>query len=494
MKQNFWKWTCAAAAVTFFACSSESSSTAPAEELSSAAQSQESSSSFTENPSVESSNSSVENPEKDDPSDNENADTDTLSTSTWLTWDVPAPKSGTYTAPDSAVMVSLQDENISVTNAGTKSVSVSGNQLLIGSGGLYVLSGNLSDGQILINVIKTAKVELVLNGVQIHNSKNAPIFFVEGDKVKLELVEGSVNVLSDSRHYEFMNVGTYTEADSVPKACLYSREDMTIGGNGTLYVTGNYNNGIHTKADLVIKDSPKIYVNAVNNALKGKGSVRIKEGGEYYLRTGDGSGISSDKVGNLEKGRIAIGTGKFKMDVGNAGVKATNLDSIGNGTFEIRTKNGDAFHAETVQIFEGDYSIESGDEAFNASKNLMLVNGSAEITKSSKPFIGSENFTISEGRWFGLGGGFDSTMIPKSAEIFTAVLNLSEEVKKGAEVSIQNEEGTVILTATAEKNIQSIFAATSEFSAGQYKVVIDSQTLCSFTFDASNKIATQCVN
>ena len=162
----------------------------------------------------------------------------------------------------------------------------------------------------------------------------------------------------------------------------------------------------------MIKDSPKIYVNAVNNALKGKGSVRIKEGGEYYLRTGDGSGISSDKVGNLEKGRIAIGTGKFKMDVGNAGVKATNLDSIGNGTFEIRTKNGDAFHAETVQIFEGDYSIESGDEAFNASKNLMLVNGSAEITKSSKPFIGSENFTISEGRWFGLGGGFDSTMIP----------------------------------------------------------------------------------
>ena len=489
------KWFCVVAAI-FVACSSDSSSNASETDSSSSEFSGISSENLAESSSSQFSTlSSSESGDLDgDNPDVENTDTDTLSTSTWLSWEVPeAPSAGVYAAPDSAVLVTFSDAGISVLNAGTKSVSVSENILVIGSAGLYVMSGSCSDAQILINVPETATVELVLNGVKLHHSENAPLFFVAGDKMKIHLADGSTNIFSDARKYAFMTVGTYTELDSVPKACLYAREDLTIEGNGTLYVTGNYNNGIHTKADLVIKDSPTIYVNALNNALKGKGSVRVKDGGNYYLRTGDGSGISSDKATRpLDKGRVAISAGTFTMDVGNAGVKAAYVDSIAGGNFKIRTVNGDAFHAATLQVFDGNFEILAGDEGFCATEKLQLINGNAKITKSSKPFIGTQDLSVSGGTWVGLGGGRDSTMVPRNADIYAVVTILPTEIIEGSMVSIRNAEGSSVFSLEAGKNIQSLFAASPDFSAGIYTVYAGESAVCSFSWDSANKIATSC--
>ena len=67
----------------------------------------------------------------------------------------------------------------------------------------------------------------------------------------------------------------------------YSKDDLTISGNGTLTVNGNYNNGIVSKDDLKITGG-NITVTAVNNGIKGKDSVRIKDGNIKVTAGGDG--------------------------------------------------------------------------------------------------------------------------------------------------------------------------------------------------------------
>lgn len=500
-KMSSLKWVCAASAFAFLAACSSSDSGTNANDVDSSSSvasviEESSSGTSTESSSadgVTSSAAGISSASDSDSDESTATDTDTLSTSTWLTWDTPtSPTAAAYSAPDSAVIVTLSESGFSVTNAGTKSISVAENKLVVGSAGLYVFSGSMSDGQILVAADENSTVEFVFNGVMLGNSENAPLFLVSGDKLKLELAEGSVNVLSDARHYAYMSVGEYTEQDSVPKACIYGREDLTIKGNGTLYVTGNFNNGIHTKADLVINDNPTIYVNTVNNALKGKGSVRINEGGTYYLRTGDGSGIVSDKETDLAKGRICIKAGNYTMDVGNSGIKAFYTDSISGGSYTIHSTD-DAVQAATVMVYGGEFTVESGDEGFNAKAAMYLRGGSATITKSSKPFVSTSVMAVSGGSWFGLGGGYVETMVPTEASVYTVASELPAEIASGALVTIENASGTTIYSAVAGKKISSIYASSADFSAGTYTVYADGASVCAFTFDGNSFVASSCV-
>ena len=500
-KMSSLKWICAASAFAFLAAcsSSDSGSNANSEESSSSTESSvdvSSADNAAESSSADGATSSAALTSSTSSASDSDAstatDTDTLSTSTWLAWDTPtSPTAASYSAPDSAVIVTLAESGFTVTNAGTKSVSVVDNKLVVGSAGLYVFSGTMSDGQILVTVDENSTVEFVFNGVMLGNSENAPVFLVSGDKLKIELAEGSTNILSDARNYRYMAVGTYTEADSVPKACLYGREDLTLKGNGTLYVTGTYNNGIHTKADLIINDSPTIYVNTVNNAIKGNRSVRINEGGSYYLRTGDGSGISSDKETDSTTGRVCIKAGTYTMDVGNNGIKAFYMDSIAGGSYTIHSAD-DAVQGSTVMIFDGTFHVESGDEGFNAKSAMYLRGGSATVTKSSKPFISTSEMVVSGGSWFGLGGGYMKTMIPSEATAYTVAAQLPADITSGAMVTIENVSGTTVYSATAGKNISSIYASSADFAAGTYTVYADGAAVCSFTFTADSYVASTC--
>lgn len=483
-----------ALAVSLFACSSDSSSNAPDEENG------ESSSSVLNaeisSAGAISSSSFAESGVSSAFEKSDKVDTDTLSVSTWLNWDVPtAPIAGTV--PDSilqkAVFVQLSDAGFRVTNASIDDlIEVDGSRLTIGSAGIYVFSGAMADGQIVVSTGETSTVEFLFNGVMLGNSENSPIFFVRGDKLKMELAEGSVNIFSDARKYTYMSIGEYSEVDSVPKACIYGRDDMTIKGNGTLYVTGNYNNGIHTKADLIINDNPTIYVNAVNNAIKGKGSVRINEGGTYYLRTGDGAGISSDNIKRADKGRVCLRAGTYTMDVGGAGIKATVADSIGGGTYAIHS-GADALHATTVMVYAGaTFDIESGDEGFCAKNSLILRGGSASVTKSTKPFVADSGISVSGGEWFGFGSAYLPTMIPSETEFYTLAAQLPQEVESGTVLSVQNAAGTEVYSATATKKVLSVFAASAKFSLGTYSILANGSVICEFTFSTESKVATDC--
>lgn len=298
-------------------------------------------------------------------------------------------------------------------------MSVDGQTVTINQGGTYVLSGELTDGQVVVNVNEDEKVHLVLNEVTITNQQGPAILVEQAEKVVTTLASDTTNTLTDGDDYQL-------DADETePDATFYSKEDLVINGEGKLKVSGNYNNGIRSKDDLILV-SGEYTVNAKNNALKGKDSVQILDG-SYTLTTEEGDGIQSNNSDEEDKGYIAIDGGTFKISSGRDGVqaetdvsiqqaeitiktgedeisdeesykgiKAGNSLLIQNGTFKLTTAD-DSLHSDgDIAIKEGKFTLDSGDDGIHADNDLTIDGGTINVTDSNEGLEASV-ITINDG-------------------------------------------------------------------------------------------------
>ena len=150
-------------------------------------------------------------------------------------------------------------------------VTLNGESLTISESGEYVLSGEISDGQIIVDVPDSDDkvVTLILNGVNVSCSDSAAMYVKSAKKVVLSLVEGTTNTFTDGSNYTYDD-----EEKEEPNACIFSKDDLAISGEGTIIVNGKFNNGVYSKDDLTITGG-KIEVKAVNNGIKGKDSIAV---------------------------------------------------------------------------------------------------------------------------------------------------------------------------------------------------------------------------
>ena len=173
--------------------------------------------------------------------------------------------------------------------------TINGAIYLISQAGTYELSGNLSNGQIRVQVDKTEDVTLILNNFTAHCDFSAPLYIVSADEATLQMPEGTVNTFTDSEQYD--------HGDTKPNACIYSSDDLIIRGKGSLNVTSLWNNGIGCKNDLTLRTGI-FTVSAVKNAVKGNGSVTVENGATVTVANGS-DGIKTDSM-NAGKGFILI--------------------------------------------------------------------------------------------------------------------------------------------------------------------------------------------
>ena len=80
--------------------------------------------------------------------------------------------SGTWDATD-AVQITLNGSSIS---SDSGAVTVSGSTVTITASGVYLLSGTLENGTIIVDAAKEDKVQLVLNGVSVNSDTFAAIY------------------------------------------------------------------------------------------------------------------------------------------------------------------------------------------------------------------------------------------------------------------------------------------------------------------------------
>ena len=171
----------------------------------------------------------------------------------------------------SATHIALSGSSASVDGSGA---AVDGSTVTISSEGTYIISGELSSGQIVVDASDDAKVQLVLAGATIHNENGPAIYAKNVDKCFVTLADGTQNSLSDGTDY------TLEDDSDEPYATLFCRCDLTINGTGALNVTANYRHGICSKDDLVVTGGT-LNVTAVEDCLRGRDCVKIADGSAW---------------------------------------------------------------------------------------------------------------------------------------------------------------------------------------------------------------------
>ena len=238
---------------------------------------------------------------------------------------------------EKAISISLNNEKTSINQDG---VSMVDGDLVISKEGTYILDGTLENGQVKVEADQTAKIQIVLNGVTITNQDGPAISIIQADKVFLTLEKDTKNTLSDGSKYDLEN-----EEDE-PNATIYSKADLTINGEGTLIVNGNYKHGIVSKDDLKIA-SGIIQVQAVADGIKGKDLVAIADGSITIESENDG--IQASNTEKNKKGNIWISGGTITITTNGDGIVAVGILQIEDGDFNITTNGGSKNSSKTAE-------------------------------------------------------------------------------------------------------------------------------------------------
>ena len=293
-------------------------------------------------------------------------------------------------------------EDVSFEGMETVSITLS-STLKITEGGIYNLTGTISDGNIYIDT--KDNVKLVLNGVTINSSDGPAIYIENANVVYIELASDTVNYLTDSETYSDSNIN----------GTLFSKDDLIIGGDGKLVIDANYEDGIVSKDNLKII-SGEFEIESVDDGIRGKDSVVIMDGNFKINASGDAIKSTNDTDSNL--GYILINDGTYDLETKLDGVQAETDLVINNGTFNIKTSGNDtdsskglkagsnliindgnfeidsyddSIHSNNyINIKNGSFSLSSGDDAIHADNKIVIDNGNINVLKSYEGIEASE--------------------------------------------------------------------------------------------------------
>lgn len=227
---------------------------------------------------------------------------------------------------ESAIAINLSD---GASTADSDSVVIDGDTITITEEGTYILSGSLTNGQIVVEA-ENAKVQLVLDNADISCETSAAIYVKAAEKVFITTADGSTNTVCTSGEFEAID-------DNNIDAAIFSKSDLTLNGAGSLEVTCPNGHGILSKDDLAIT-SGEYVVDAGKHALSGKDSVRIA-GGTFELAAGR-DGIHSENTDEEEKGFVYIENGSFTITSAGDGIDASYVVEIVDGSFDITAGGG----------------------------------------------------------------------------------------------------------------------------------------------------------
>ena len=228
--------------------------------------------------------------------------------------------------PDDELTATIELDGTTASFNGTN-VTVSGSVITITGPGKYILSGTLSDGQIIVNdTAKAEKVYLYLNGVEVNCSNGSPLFIDKADEVVLKPVKDTVNVFSDSAN----------DTSDDTNACIYSDDDLTIKGEGNLQVIANKNNGITSENDLDIK-AGTVIVKAKKNAIKGEDSIEIFDGAIINIEC-EKDAFKVENAVEEDKGYFTMTGGDVTVVAGDDLIQAYRSITVTGGTIKYKVE------------------------------------------------------------------------------------------------------------------------------------------------------------
>ena len=251
--------------------------------------------------------------------------------------------------------------------ASSEYVKISGSTVTITAAGTYLLSGTLENGSVIIDASKDDKIQLVLDGVTIHSDTFAAIYVAQADKVFVTLADGSVNTLTNGSGFIQID-------DNKVDGVIFSKDDITLNGAGSLTITSPDANGIVGKDEVTITGGT-YDITAANHAIEGKDSIAVSDG-TFTLTAGE-DGLHSENDDDETLGNIYLAGGTFTITVGDDAIHANTMLQIDGGTFTISGAEG--LEATYVQINGGSISISATDDGVNAAHKSSVYTPTFEM-------------------------------------------------------------------------------------------------------------------
>jgi hypothetical protein len=181
---------------------------------------------------------------------------------------------------------------------------------------------------------------------------------------------------------------------------------LVISGEGALSVTGNYNDGIATKDELLI-ESGTLIVSAADDGIRGKDSI-VVQSGDITVNAG-GDGLKSDDDEDPEKGFISIEGGSITVVSGGDALAAQTKVTISDGVFVLTSGGGSgatpaadvsakAIKGDvSVTITGGAFTIDAADDAIHSNADITIGGGTFTVASGDDGIHGDATVTINDG-------------------------------------------------------------------------------------------------
>ena len=408
----------------------------------------------------------------------------------------------------------------------SSNVQIEDGVVTIKAAGVYVLSGTLTDGTIVVDAGDDDKVQLVLDGVSIMAADYAAIYAKNADKVFVTLAEGAGNSLTVSGDY------VQTDDNNVD-AVIFAKCDLTLNGTGSLTVKDNTGHGIVSKDDLVVTGGTyTIY--SQDHCLNGKDSVRIADGTFNLSCDEDGIHAGND---DQQDGYVYIEGGDINISVGDDAIHAEGLLIITGGDIDV-SKSCEGVEGDKILVTGGDIDVISSDDGFNAaggssgsgynhdgfgggpdmggvymdadSDAYIFItggtininadgdgidsNGCIGITGGSVYVLGpSDNgngamdygicAAITGGEIVAVGGSGMAQGFGDESTQCSALVNFDEWIDAGETITLTNSDGKEVLSYKADKKFNSVVISTSDMKQGGIYTLTVGDQGSTFTLD-----------
>jgi hypothetical protein len=435
-----------------------------------------------------------------------------------------------------AVVVTLAGTRATVEGSddpATRGVAVTEGAVTLTAEGVYVIRGSLSACSLVVDAPDDAKLQVVFDGVRIENSAGAAFLVESADKLFLTLAPGSVNTLSDGAGRSDLPADVAASTDDATgaddatgdaatgsadasdehathDATLFSHDDLTINGSGSLTVNSASAHAIVSKDDLVICGGSFVLI-AATDALQGKDCIKIADG-DFTITAGDDALASTNSDEPDAAGFITIDGGSFDINATDDALHAETILRLAGGRIDVRACE-EGLEGVQVWVEGGEHTIVASDDGVNAAgeartdyllsisggtlaitadgdgidSNGSLVQSGGEVvingpTSSANGALDAVQATISGGSLLALGSAGMAQTYGEGSTQAALLYRLPQEQPAGVTISLEAADGTALFSHVATRQFGSVAFSSAGLAQGEsYTVWVDGEQLTAFT-------------
>ncbi len=277
-------------------------------------------------------------------------------------------------------------------------------------------------------------------------STSAPLYIEKADKVVVTL-EGE-SFLS--------NTDAFQKADENRiDGVIWSKEDLTFNGSGSLTISSPNGHGIVCKDDLVITGG-NFQITSASHALDANDSIRIKD--THMTIDAGKDGIHAEHDEDVSLGYIFLSDTNLSIEAEGDGISASSTLQINSGNYTLLCgggyENGDAHSSSgwggfgpratgTTITDEASTSM----KGFKASSGLLISAGTITIDAADDALHSNGVVTINGGL-FSLASGDDAVHADTTLTITAGEMDISHSYEGLEAHHVHIKGGNISLVAS----------------------------------------------